>query len=131
MPPYRTHRHGESGMALLEVIVAFIIAAAALSVLFSGSLDGLRNASVASRTEEALSHARSRLAVIGRGERMIAGESEGDDGGGYRFVQHILPVASLPSDGGTLYAVEVEVSWQDGAQTRVVRLATERLVGPR
>ncbi len=115
---------------LLEVLVAFIIAALALGELFSVAASDLRSVNVAGRYEEALSRARSHLEAAGPDGRLVAGEQAGEDGGGYRYALRITPLAAVPSPAeprAGLYAVAVAVSWKDGEQTRVVRLNTERV----
>ena len=47
----------DRGFTLLEVLVAFIIAALALGVLFQGGIGGLTTANAAARYDEALSRA--------------------------------------------------------------------------
>jgi len=125
-------RRDQAGLALLEVLVAFLIAAAALGVLYNGALDGLRGAVAAARTEEALSHARSRLAALGHGKDVVTGETSGDDGGGFHFHQRIVPVASTaPAGDLVLYAVRITLSWNEGGRARSVSLESQRLAGAR
>lgn len=127
------------GFTLLEALVAFVLAALALGVLFGGLLSGLRAADTASRTEDALSRARSHLdaAVTALGS---AGEVEqgGDDGGGFRWSLSVRTVGRATArrerrvgldptiaNALTLYRLDVTVSFDGGA--RQVHLATERL----
>ena len=125
-------RSGEQGLALLEVLVAFAIAAAGLGVLFSGALDGLRGASAAARTEEALSHARSHLAALGHGRDIVPGESSGDDGGGYHYRLRVVPAAALAPNGqASLYAVRVTMSWTEDGRPRSLSLDSQRLAPTR
>jgi len=136
----------ERGFTLLEVLVAFAIAALALSVLFHGALAGLRSAGVAGRYEEALSRARSHLAALGW--NLAATDLQGDDGApsresdahrgsSYHWHVRVSPLAATVRGGGvvggapavriTLYAVSVAVSWQEDGRQRVVELDSERL----
>lgn len=142
----------ERGFTLLEVLVAFIIAALALGVLFQGALGGLRSVRVAGHYQEALSRARSHLATLDRGGPLVAGEQTGDDGSGFHWRMRIAPlataavaaaaapalpgaVASDPDAAGpsapraALYAVRVAVSWTSDGGAREVVLDSER-VGP-
>ena len=126
------------GFALLEVLVAFAIAALALGVFCQAALGGLRAAQQAGRYEVALSHARSRLAAIGHGVALTAGTQQGDDGGGFTWHAQIAPVAFAPIARGeeaatqrgprvALYAVDIAISWHDGQRNRDVRLTTQRV----
>lgn len=128
----------DRGFTLLEVLVAFIIAALALGELFSVAASDLRSVQVAGRYEEALSRARSHIAAIGLDGRLVAGELQGDDGGGYHWAVRITQTAAAaPAEGAgiaavqapraALYLVAATVSWQDGERARVVRLTTERV----
>ena len=121
----------EAGLTLLEVLVALLITGLAMGALFQGTLGGLRAAETAGRTEEALSRARSRLAVIGHGAPLAAEDRQGDDGGGYRWRVRVSPASTGRADPGslvpTLYGVQVTVSWGRDAQARSVTLETRRL----
>ncbi|MBE7210282.1 MAG: type II secretion system protein [Gluconacetobacter diazotrophicus] len=112
--PRRDRQQG--GFTLLEVVVAFVIAALALGVLFQGALGALRIGHVADRTEQALSRARSHLATVGHGIALRPTTQEGDDGSGFRWLLAIRPVGTVPVGGGAagrlvLYAVRVEERW--------------------
>lgn len=127
-----------AGFTLLEVLVAFVIAAAALGVLYRGSLDGLQAATTGRRVEEAVSRAQSRLAAIGHGSAIVAGSRDGQDGRGFRWRTRIAPAAPpAPAARGpdartgpfiALFDVSVAVAWEDGGRTREVRLDTRRAV---
>ncbi len=121
----------EAGFTLLEVVVAFAIAALGLSALFGGTLGGLRAADAAGRYGEAVARARSHLAAVGHGAPLAAGDLRGEDGGGWRWRVRVAPVATVAGPPGgavpTLFAVSVSVSWGEGEGERSVRLDTRRL----
>jgi general secretion pathway protein I len=122
-----TRREGERGFVLLEVLVAFAIAALALSVLIGGSLEGLRGTARAARMEEAVSHARSHLAAIGHGQEIVPGARSTDDGGGFTaHVQARVIGRGDPASGLVLYAVSVTILWSDDGTTRSVTLDSQR-----
>lgn len=128
---------------LLEVLVAFVIAALALGVMIGASLGGLRAAATASRYQEALSLARSRLAAAGVGS-LVGREQTGDDGHGFHWMVRIAPLGTVPLPHGpvenlaqrsepqaTLYGITVIETWQDDGRERQVRLDSARLgAGP-
>lgn len=132
---------GKAGFTLLEVLVAFAIAAIALSVLLRGGVDSLSAARLAGRYDEAVSRARSRLDAMCHGARLAPQTLSGDDGGGYRWRVEVRPRESTvlqfgndPDNAGaspplraTLFAVAVAISWSAGARPREVLLDTQCL----
>jgi general secretion pathway protein I len=125
---------------LLEVSVAFIIAALALVVLFNAGLTGLHATQAASRYEQAVARARSHLTTAVHANPLVAGDWQGDDGGGFAWHLRVVPIASAavrptysvtPRGSSTfpltLYAVSVSIGWQDGGTPREVRLDTEQI----
>jgi general secretion pathway protein I len=124
-----------AGFTLLEVIVALVIAALALIVMFRSGSDGLLAVDVAGRAEQAALRAQSHLAAVGNDVALLQGVTEGDDGGGYHWRLRIEPAAQwkvqpnigAPPIGTTLYDVEVAITWPGGAHNRAVVLKTERL----
>ncbi len=124
---------------MLEVLVALAIAVPALVLLYHQSVVSMSMTRTAAAYQEAISRAQSRLDAL-TGASLVAGEREGDDGGGYAWRTRIAPVASTapirspprasPYDGGTtLFAVAVEISWPGPDGTRTLMLDTRRL-GP-
>lgn len=113
----------QAGFTLLEVLVAFVIAALATLVLYKAGFDGAAESAVAARYQEAVARAQSRLASIGTLTALQPENLSGNDGGGFHWR---VSIAALQSGGGQgLYAVRVSESFG----TRQVVLATEKL-GP-
>lgn len=129
----------ECGFTLLEVLVAFAIAALSLGALAQGMAGGLWSAQAAGHYQEAVARALSRLAVLGRGVPLVPGEQEGDDGGGFRWRVRVSQLAATaaprnsvgPSPAGArdvaLYAVSVGVSWRMDGRAREVVLDSRRV----
>jgi general secretion pathway protein I len=133
-------KRAEAGFTLIEVMIAFVIAALAISLMYQGATGGLSASASAARTEEAISLAKSHLAVIGRGQGIAQQESSGVDGGGFAFHLHVAPIGTrqltlTDSDrandtkptAAVLYDVLVTESWKDAGRTRQVTLGTHRL----
>jgi general secretion pathway protein I len=125
------------GFTLLEVLIAFVIAALALGVMFEAAVDALRASRTAAQYDEAVARARSHLALATHGGALMSGDWNGDDGGGYHWHLHVAPIAptmSQPAVGSpvalALYQVSVTVSWPDGDQTREIRLVSEQVGQP-
>jgi general secretion pathway protein I len=128
----------DRGFTLLEVLVAFVIAALALSVLFRGALTGLRSAEISGPYQEAVSRARSHLAAVGRSGPLIAADQQGDDGGGFHWDVRVAPRSTAtPAVGGApagevgprviLYGVRVTISWRSDGGERRVQLDSDRV----
>lgn len=123
-------RRDNGGFLLLEVLVAFVIAALALAVLFQGAVGGLRATDLAGRYEQAVARARSHLAAMGGlASRLVPGVQSGDDGSGFRWEVQVTPLAVLalpgpPAGQVLLDRVSVTESW---GEHRAVRLVTARL----
>jgi general secretion pathway protein I len=123
----------ETGFTLLEVLVAFVIAALALGALYEGTLTGIRSVRDAARYEQALSRADSHMAALMVSGSAHSGTQSGDDGGGFRWETEETPVgehAEPAQAGGTmpvLFELKVTMSWQmDGGDRRITR-HSERL----
>ena len=130
----------QGGFTLLEAMVAFVVAALAMSALVEGVTAGFRASDTASRYQEATARARSRLAAL-EGTVPAPSQRGGADGGGYYWRERIQPLAATRTAGATgaplpitLYAITVTVGWRDGAvgdgRAREVRLETRRLGPP-
>ena len=133
-----TGRPAERGFTLLEVMIAFAIAAIALAVLYRGAAEGLLGSRLAARTEEAVSRGKSRLAALCHGGHLSPGDQTGDDGGGFSWRAQIQRAATetiAPGGGGQpeppmrtdLFAVRVTVSWPGTVRPHEVSLETRCL----
>ena len=130
----------EQGFTLLEVLIAFVIAALALGVLFEAGVGALRGARAASRYEQAIARARSHLALAVHASPLVAGDWQGDDGSGFTWRLSVTPLAStavrpfnavslraMSSFPVTLCALSVRIAWHEDGSSREVRLDTEQI----
>jgi general secretion pathway protein I len=115
---------GAAGFTLLEVLVAFVIAALASILVYRAGVSGAAETAVAARYQEATVRAQSRLASLGTLTPLQAMQLSGDDGGGYHWQVIVAPLHAVPGLG--LYAIRVIESFGN----RHVTLLTERLGPP-
>ncbi|MDD2876660.1 MAG: hypothetical protein PHT60_07580 [Acidiphilium sp.] len=112
----------DSGFLLLETLIAFVIAALALVVLYRAAFDGAASIAVSRHETEALERAQSRLAVL----RVMAPAHRyvhtGADGNGFFFRETTTRLAA-PHDAA-LVPVRVSVTETWGAQRRGVTLTS-------
>jgi general secretion pathway protein I len=121
----RPRAEREAGFTLLEVMVAFTIAALATLVLYRAAFNGAAERVSAMQYQQALLRAQSRLASIGTLTKLQPLQAEGDDGGGFSWQLRIAPVET---DGQvTLYAIKVSENF--GA--RSLSLSTLRTASAR
>ncbi len=121
------------GFTLLEIVVALAIAGLALVGLLRAGSGGVLAVDAAGHVNEATQRAQSHLAAFGRIAAITPGESDGDDGDGYRWRVRARPLAAWQVGSAaeaatiTLYEVEIAISWKAGG--RSVVLTSRRLGG--
>jgi general secretion pathway protein I len=128
-----TRRATQLGFTMLEIVIAFAIAALALLALYQGVTKALGATGKAAGTVEALRDAQSLLAAVGTAIPADLGEQHGEAPNGFGWRILITPVASRPLAEGVkrtldLRAVEVIVTWRVGARTSDVALSGYRLI---
>ena len=122
----------QSGYTLIEVLVAFMILALALTVLMRIFSGGLRNVSVSSDYAVATLIAESRLASAGIDMPLVPGEMSGTEGERFEWTVSVQDYEPWPgyrsaAKGVDAYRVTVTVEWPHGDNTRSVGLSTVRL----
>lgn len=123
------------GYTLVEVLVAFVILAMTLTVLFRIFSGGVRNIAVSADYARATLIAESRLAAAGIDEELRAGETSGveaDDFAWTRSVTPYLPFPGYASPAKDLRAwnIMVTVEWPHADGRRRIDLSTVRLTLP-
>ena len=118
-----------SGFTLIEVLVAFAIAALSLAVLLQVFSTGLRNAATSKDYAQATMHAESLLARIGVEEVLSPGVRRGTFADGYRWTLAVTPFqADVATALAQAFDVVVTVGWgEEGGAGRSVSLRTLRL----
>ena len=119
------------GYTLIEVLIAMMILAMALTVLMRLFSGGLRNIAISADYTYAVLLAEAQLAVAGSSEALVPGETYGNDDK-FRWTRTVeeymaeefaetekLPVAALQ--------VTVVVEWPNVGRTRQLNLSTIKL----
>jgi len=129
----------QAGYTLIEVLVAFVVLALALTFLL-GTLSGAtRQVRWSADAGRAALHAQSLLAEIGVGEALQPGRDEGElEDGRYRWQLEVAPwtdplrPADQPQDpfAAQLLQLRLELAWGEGAPAQRLVLESLRLVQP-
>lgn len=122
------HRRIQRGFSLLEILVAFAIAAMAIGMLYRVTGNNARQVANLSVHEQAIVLAQSLLAVHPAVPE-IGLSLAGHDGRYSWTVQsqpYPTPVDSRVPDSPHLHEVWVDVQWQDNARRRSFQLGTLR-----
>ena len=118
--------NSESGFTVLEVLVAFVILASALAVIYQMVATGGFRSERARNEQTALLLAKSKLSEA----QIIARNTEGNEGNyHWKLEWQTLPVTEAREGRNPirLAQVTVTVSWGEGSQRQEIRLATLRL----
>lgn len=125
------HPSSQRGFSLLEVLVAFVVMALTLGVLFQIFGTGLRTAGTADEYVRAATLAQGRLALAADTPPLEPGRRSGEfSGTPFRWEQVIAPYADGPArpEGVEAYTVSVRVFWPGGGRgERELTLDTLRL----
>lgn len=118
----------DRGFSLIEVLVAFSIAAVSLGIIFNIYAKGTTAAILGEEYAQAIAIAESRLARLGVTEGIEKAETQGIENDKYQWTLQIddytqqtesdfVPPVSLKD-------VEIEVSWESRGKSRSVKLQT-------
>ena len=127
----------ERGFTLIEVLIAFLIAAAAAGAIVHAATGAVAASRAAGRYDEAVARAESHLASLSAAP-ISDGDRQGDEGDGFHWHVQVAAAGTAQLDSGnsaipagtaTLYRITVSLSWRDGVARRAVRLDSARL-GP-
>ncbi len=123
----------QAGFTILEVLVAFVVAALLLSVILGGFSQGLSNLRLVDQRAQAVLVAQSRLAEVGVVTPLRPGAFQGVESGDkpFRWTVNVTPLdweyaARVAAMGAVLYRVDVEVSWGARGSEKSLSLTTLR-----
>jgi general secretion pathway protein I len=125
-------RRRQQGFSLIEILVAFVILAMSLTVIFRIFSGGLRNVALSEDYAQAVLVAESQLSAIGVSEPLEPGVTSGEWGDRFRWqrtVEHYQPweqdkELTAPLQG---YHVTVNVDWEHAGRNRQISLSSVRL----
>lgn len=124
--PKRHAERSPAGFTLVEVLVAFTVAALVLGAIYEMLSTGLNAAQSSQRFSEAVLLAQSSLDAL-TGASVSPGETS-DRIGSYVRQTTIRPRLDLLPESSQLdvvpYEIAVEIGWREGVQQRAVSLST-------
>jgi len=143
-----SHGHRQSGFTLLEVMLAFVVLAAALGLLLGMLSRGLKQVTDSQAATDATLYAQSLLDELGTLQPMAPGASQGEfEHGRYRWRLQVVPTQDpapppppaagqsqpqpVPTDASpVLYRVTLDVDWGKAGPTQRLHFQTLRLRSP-
>jgi len=105
----------EDGFLLLETLIAFVIAALALVVLYRAAFDGAAAIAVARREAAALARAESRLASLRAMAPAHRYVHQGRDGDGFVYRETAIRLAAPRGAPLVPVRITVTLSWGNGS----------------
>jgi general secretion pathway protein I len=131
----------QGGFTLIEAIAAFVLLSLFLGILMSALSTAMRQTVRAEQESLAAQWAQSKLDLVGIGEKLETGDSNGrfDDAFEWRMtVEEYEPVRDEPLEvpldpatlGMNLYRVDLVVAWGRGASEREAHFTTLRAYSP-
>ena len=121
-----------AGYTLIEVLVAFVILALALTVILRVFSGGVRSISVSEDYVTAVLIAETLMSRAGVDERLVPGQTTGIDGGDFTWVRTVEPYVPAedyaPAVRGVAgFHVTVSVEWAHSGGQRTIDLSTVKL----
>jgi general secretion pathway protein I len=125
-------RAKQQGFSLIEILVAFMILAMSLTVIFRIFSGGLRNVSLSEDYARAVLVAESQLATAGVTEPLQRGVTSGEWDRRFSWERVVEPYQAWEQDRELAarvqaYRVTVSVDWKHAGKTRQVSLSSVRL----
>ncbi|MGB5520546.1 MAG: type II secretion system protein [Gammaproteobacteria bacterium] len=123
----------QRGFSLIEILVAFMILAMSLTVIFRIFSGGLRNVALSEDYARAVLVAEAQLSAIGISEPLEQGVSSGEWGTRFRWERVIENYQPWEQQDKQLsarvlaYQVTVNVDWEHAGRSRQISLRSVRL----
>ncbi|MGB5454656.1 MAG: type II secretion system protein [Gammaproteobacteria bacterium] len=123
----------QRGFSLIEILVAFMILAMSLTVIFRIFSGGLRNVALSEDYARAVLVAEAQLSAIGISEPLEQGVSSGEWGKRFRWERVIENYQPWEQQDKQLsarvlaYQVTVNVDWEHAGRSRQISLSSVRL----
>lgn len=127
MPAPQARASASAGFTLIEILVAFVIAALFLGAFYEIFSTSVRGAATSEAYSGAVLLAESTLDSLSRSP--LAPEESADEVGRYRRASSVRPRPDLARPGLAIepYEIRVRVTWREGVRERAVSLSTLRL----
>lgn len=132
VPGTYSHRLSQSGLSLLEVLVATTIMSMTLVVLLQVLVGGLHARESGRRRLQAMSVAERVLLEYARPDVLAPGRQRGQDGA-FAYIVQIEPQYQLSLEMNNsqiiCYLIQVNVSWTERGRVKNLSTATVRTLG--
>ena len=127
----RASQH-QRGFSLIEILVAFVILAMSLTVIFRIFSGGLRNVALSEDYAQAVLVAEAQLSAIGVSEPLEQGVTSGEWGDRFRWQRLVELYQPWDQDKELTapllgYLVTVNVDWEHAGRNRQISLSSVRL----
>ena len=128
----RARQRHSQGFSLIEILVAFMILAMSLTVIFRIFSGGTRNVALSEDYAQAVLVAQSKLSTIGVSEPLERGVTAGEWGPGFRWEREVERYLPWEDDKELTtpmlaYRVTVNVDWEHAGRSREISLSSVRL----
>ena len=128
----RARQGHQQGFSLIEILVAFMILAMSLAVIFRIFSGGMRNVALSEDYAQAMLVAQSQLSTVGVSEPLERGVTAGEWDSRFRWEREVESYLPWEEDKELTtpilaYRVTVNVDWEHAGRSREISLSSVRL----